>query len=69
VVDAVDERVAQRVVSAPREGQPRSKFTRFVSLGIIIAEDDVDLIPLDRGFVAVVVHADGEVVSSRGCLA
>jgi hypothetical protein len=42
---------------------------RFVSLGIIIAEDDVDLIPLDRGFVAVVVHADGEVVSSRGCLA
>jgi hypothetical protein len=39
-----------------------------VPLGSIVAEDDVDLVPLQRGFVAVFVHADGEVVTVEPAL-
>jgi hypothetical protein len=60
-----------------RSGRPKTRSPRALvdnadvssPLGIIVAEDDVDLVPLERGFVAVVVHADGEVATSRGCLA
>jgi hypothetical protein len=40
-----------------------------VPLGIFVEEDDVDLVPLERALVAVVVHADGEPAPSRVCLA
>ena len=40
-----------------------------VLLGILVRQDDVDLVTLERGFVAVVVDADGELAVSRGCFA